>query len=848
MKQSKTNLVISYLIRILIYVVLFLSGRALLGTDFSTFLSWWMTLAVITVTFYPIIGIIFQRFSDGGWMFAKVIGLALSGWFVWLLSSMHLMKFTRTNMIVAIVICFVINLILVVLAYLWMNKHAAKKKTWNDLYGLSGERIRSMLTVEIMFFALFLFWTYARGLRPEVSNTESPMDYGFMAAMMRTDYMPPQDIWLSGKAINYYYVGQYMATFLTKLSGVRVNEGYNLALMTIASATFTLSFSLIFNVMKTFLTDCGMRKRTSLKDPILLRVKKVSRIKCTVAGLIAGTAVTFAANMHYPIYKFIIPWIQKLKGLEVSSYWFPSSTRFIGYNPVKEHDKTIHEFPAYSFVLGDLHAHVINIIFVLSVLGLLYALLLKRKEHMDDLRLGATIPKPNLWREGFQPIILLLGFFIGLFHMTNYWDYPIYYVVCGAIILFSNAVLYQFSFDTIKLTAIHAVVILGIGELTALPFTLNFDKISSAICISDQHTAFNQLLILWGLPIILVVFFVITRYRDLRWEGYITHKNNEYIKNKCKQKEKRKQRNAAVRAKTEQPETSVSFTGEKNKLFQFIESLQISDLFIVTIGLCAIGLILLPEVIYVDDIYGDYKRANTMFKLTYQGFIMFGLCMGYIITRFLCYGRTKIRRVIAVIGLVLLAWTSHYSVTAMNSWFGNIFKTENYKSLDGIAFMENRNSDDYEVIQWLNQNITGTEVVLEANGDSYSDYCRLSAFTGLPTIVGWDTHEWLWRSGALSGFPPIVKERKEDVKTIYTSTDRNTILYYLNKYQVSYVYLGSLEADKFGTENAALLKELGDIVYVSPANSVKSYESVLIKIDQSLFDTVTPIDESLNDE
>ena len=77
--------------------------------------------------------------------------------------------------------------------------------------------------------------------------------------------------------------------------------------------------------------------------------------------------------MHYVIYAQIIPLIEKLTGKEVSSYWFPDATRYIGYNPYREEDRTIHEFPCYSFVLGDLHAHVINVFLVLTVLGILYS-------------------------------------------------------------------------------------------------------------------------------------------------------------------------------------------------------------------------------------------------------------------------------------------------------------------------------------------------------------------------------------------------------------------------------------------------------------------------------------------
>ena len=121
-------------------------------------------------------------------------------------------------------------------------------------------------------------------------------------------------------------------------------------------------------------------------------------------------------------------------------------------------------------------------------------------------------------------------------------------------------------------------------------------------------------------------------------------------------------------------------------------------------------------------------------------------------------------------------------------------------------------------------------------------YDRISAFTGLPTIIGWDTHEWLWRSGALGGYPESVRERKADVQIIYTSLVPNEILYYLKKYDVSYVYLGRMEKSKYGTENWDVIRSLGEIIYDSLATATKDYSTTLIRIDQSLYESVVPVD------
>lgn len=136
----------------------------------------------------------------------------------------------------------------------------------------------------------------------------------------------------------------------------------------------------------------------------------------SVTGILAGISVSIAGNMHYVVYGQIIPFIRKLKGEEVSSYWFPDATRYIGFNPDVE-DKTIHEFPCYSFVLGDLHAHVVDIMFVLLLLGLLYAWM--KKVRTTELS-GESMRRKQFWKKQLlMPQLLAAGALLGMFHWTK---------------------------------------------------------------------------------------------------------------------------------------------------------------------------------------------------------------------------------------------------------------------------------------------------------------------------------------------------------------------------------------------------------------------------------------------
>ena len=267
------------------------------------------------------------------------------------------------------------------------------------------------------------------------------------------------------------------------------------------------------------------------------------------------------------------------------------------------------------------------------------------------------------------------------------------------------------------------------------------------------------------------------------------------------------------------PEPGEKETAEKQKkvsaFCNFWREIAVSDMVIGILGLCAIGLIIIPELVYVRDIYEEsYARSNTMFKLTYQAFILFGICMSYIITRFLLWKKERILQVFGGIGLVLLLWTFGYFGTSVYSWFGNVFDLSEYRGLDATAYLENVFSEDAGAIRWLDETIEGQPVVLEANGDSYSDYERVSAMTGLPTVLGWYVHEWLWR-----GDPADLNVRAEDVKQMYTSTDTNEVLRLLEQYHVTYIFVGSKEKEKYGDAlNESLLQSIGDIVYQDTAS------------------------------
>ena len=714
----------------------------LLKGDVWTFLTWWLLAGVMGMAAMPLTGRLFGEFDDKGWMFSKIVAIVVTGFLTWFLTAVKLLKFTTAACVGVSLACGIL--------FLFLGKAQHKK----GIECLPMDHLELVYWEEVLFLAFFLLWTYLAGFHPAAYGTEKFMDYGFMEAMMRSTTLPAVDLWYSEGTINYYYGGQYFAVFLTKLTGTKVELTYNLMRTFVAGLAFVLPYSLVYQMTK---------DRMGKKAAGAVGWKKAVP---QISGILAGLSVSIAGNMHYVYYGQIRPWLQKLTGQEPDSYWFPDATRYIGFNPDVE-DKTIHEFPCYSFVLGDLHAHVVNIMFVLLLLGLLYAWVKMVRKRTYDIGEPGT---KEFWEKHLlMPQILFAAVLLGMFRWTNYWDFVIYFVVTGGVVLFTNIVLMKGQGKwVIGVTAAQAAEVLAIGTIVILPFTLNFETMVQGVAVAQNHSLPHQLLILWGLPGILTVIFVISLLAE-------------------------------------------KLGGVKNKtIYKFMKSLKLPDLFAMVMGLCAIGLVLIPELVYVRDIYENGNaRANTMFKLTYQAYIMFGMTMAYVIFRMLVISYRKFLKVTAGIALVCLVWTFGYFGTSVDSWFGEVKDPSKYQGLNATAFLETDFPEDAAGIRWLKKNIKGSPVVLEANGDSYTQYERVSAMTGLPTVLGWYVHEWLWRNDVAD-----LNTKSGDIELIYTSKDEKQVKDLLEKYNISYIFTGSCEREKYGENlNNDLLSGLGETVF-----------------------------------
>ncbi|MDF2524104.1 MAG: chlor-arch-YYY protein [Clostridiales bacterium] len=728
--------------------------------DLQYLFIWWAWILILGIISLPMTSMLFSKFFDKGYLFSKTIGILLTSYVLWLVSSMRLLPFARASIWIVLILAAAANIVLFIVM----------QKNYKALLPTS-KHLKFFILEELIFVSALCLWTYIRGFKPEIQGLEKFMDLGFVNSLLRTSYMPPNDMWFAGESINYYYFGHYITAFLTSLTSISSSITYNLMLASLFAFSFALTFSLVAN--------------------IAILWKKGNFIFSCIAGLISSVLITFSGNLHTFVFTILLPAMKRI-GIPINpeiqipaSYWFPDATRYIGYNPSVE-DKTIHEFPFYSFVVSDLHAHVINIPFVLTILALILMLLINAT---DDIKENSPLPK--IWK--FPPQLFVITFLIGIFQMSNFWDFPIYLTVTGIILLYINLLRFNFSLKSWIYTAIQGVVIFAASMLVALPFSLNFASMTNGIGQTHSSSPFYQLMVLWCYQIFFVVCFICLIFRE-KW--HISH-TSSHLRNHIG------------------TENSTSHSISV-KLANVLKDLSPADMFVLVLSLSAVGLVLIPEVVYVKDIYvGAYYRSNTMFKLTYQSFIMFSLVIGYIFIRLLLVKRTLVKQLAVGLSLcIVLTLPMLYPSYAVNGWYGEI-KTERYKGIDGLNFLQKQFPDDYKAVQWLNENIKGQPVVLEADGLSYTDYGRISMSTGLPTIQGWETHEWLWRNSKAK-----VDERKKEVAGIYESGDLDATKTLLKKYDVEYIVIGKLEFDKFKNIKESKLLSLGKVVFNSPSTRI----------------------------
>lgn len=679
--------------------------------DLPHIFSWWLALFWLGIIFMPWCARLFKDWPEQGLLFSRPLGLLFCSYSSWFLAATNIFSFGRWQ-----ILTILTAITAVTLAF------RSNRRIIADTF---KHKFRMVAGCELLFLALFLGGIFLRGHKPDLMDLEKFMNLAFVNACLRSSQMPPPDPWFAGATINYYYFGHFVYAWLIQLTAIPADIGYNLAIATIFAMSFGMAFALA-KAMYFFSTDGS-----------------ASRQSCLAAGILAAILTTCSGNMH-AFWKWLMP----MTGLISASkpFYFADPTRFIGYDP-PVNDKTIHEFPLYSFIVSDLHGHLNNLPFVLLFIALLYA----GWRHSGGSMTGIPL----------FPHFVLYGLMFAVFAMTNPWDVPIYILMSIMTIPASRALETSLGTEPCRSDSegghtpivnflTRAAVIILLFILFSMPFSARFQSFSQGVGKTFSHTPIMQFLTIWGGHLLFALTMII-------WH----------------------------------------FTNQK-KPFEFRKYLKTGspeDRFCLIMIITALFLLLLPEFVYVKDIYSrSFYRANTMFKFTYQAFILLSLAAGYIIVR--VPDSVKSAKAAAILRMAFATTVFSlfvYVIPAVSQRYGTIGPAH-YKGLTGLNFLAGTDDFSLQAIRWLQANVGKNEqpVILEANGESYTAYGRISMATGLPTILGWEVHERLWRGNSAEN-----DKRAAHIKILYESNKPEKVDNLISHYNIRYIIVGELEKKKF---------------------------------------------------
>lgn len=360
-------------------------SAALTSNSAVAFAVWVILLLVLQVIGWPVASLIFGRFADGGWGFARLLTLLISGWIVWIAASLEFISFRA-------IWCGVALAVVGLLGWFARLKWRGGRTLWRS----RGGRPETAIWAEVVFWGVFALFLTFRLINPDgwhpIWGGEKPMEFAHLNAILRSAHFPPYDPWFGGGYINYYYYGMYLVAFLFKLTGIPSEVAFNLAQPTVISLLASGTFSLVSTLGR----DLAKRRAAAIPAGLV----------GVLLTLGIGNLTAFAGYLDAPV-----------NGISNAfDYYTWSGSRAI--------PDVITEFPYFTALYADLHAHVVALPITMLLIGLAYAV------AADGRRFVSTIRRlPAVRFVDALPVVVRLGLAavaIGSLGATNAWDVPPY--------------------------------------------------------------------------------------------------------------------------------------------------------------------------------------------------------------------------------------------------------------------------------------------------------------------------------------------------------------------------------------------------------------------------------------
>ena len=747
-------------------------------------LLWLLVVELLGLLAFPVAFRLCGYFQDRGYGLSKALGLLLLTYPLWVLGSMGL-PMTRPAAL----------LLLAVLAGL---SCALAWRQRSDMLDFLRREWRLVLALEAVFLLVFAGWALFRSFDPGINHTEQLMDLGLLSAAAQATTFPPQDVWLLGHTVNYYYFGYLVVGTMAEFTGIATSVAYNLGMALVPA----LAAVGLLGLAVTLVMRRGASRETALLCGLggvvllglmsnLEGVLELARVRGLGSsafweGLdIKGLETAIAQTSWYP----------------EQGWWWWRATRVIDTVASEVSlDYTIQEFPLFSFMLGDLHPHMMSIPFLLLTLGL-------------GLQLLATPGHPSRsWFRDQWGLLLVTGLALGALGAINAWDLPTFMALAMALVGVKAYRDWRSAggWQAVGGAAALALLLGGVAVIAYLPYYRGLaGSLHGILPVEGPTTQPHHFLIVWGVFLVALAPFVVLqlarRPRDpsprllaasvglavapfLAWVIVVAATDSE----------------AGVISRLFHllPGMAVTAALVYRCLTLSREGAESSQIFALGLLIFAAFLLTGPELFRVADFFGN--RMNTVFKLSYQAWVVLAVASSvglYYGANLLAHRDWRQWAGWAWMGVLALAVLGgvYYAGGALTDK-ANAFRGP--QTLDGLAFLAEARPGEYEAIQWLRAEASQDDGLLEAVGPDYSDHGRISAATGVPTVLGWAGHERQWRGGSTA-----LEGRQEAVQRIYQGDPRAAEL--LGQFDVTYVVVGPRERERYDPVD---LSPLGDVL------------------------------------
>jgi YYY domain-containing protein len=779
---------------------------------------WWLVLTAIGLACWPLLQALAPTAWGAGWAFARPLGLALIAYPVWLLSSAGLHANRGSSLGGALVALGALGALTA--AWRWRALAAT-------LRARSGELILS----ESVSLGAYVLWVLVRLLNPDLWQPwwggERPMEFGFLLAIARSARMPPYDPFYAGGYINYYYYGLYLVSCLVKLTGVRPEVAFNLALASLFSFVAAGALAL----------GASLAVRRKLVGGLLS-----ATLVCLLGNVDGGLQLVRGWGELAPASWWaelpLIGWLPRfLAGLLAAIAHGAAPPAYDFWAPSRVIPDTINEFPFFSFLYGDLHPHILNLPFVLAFL----ALALECGRGQRD----------RLW-----PAVRLvfLAILVGMAIAGNTWDAPLLLAALGVTGLFRSG---RWSWAGLLRSVGQVVAVGALGALLFAPFLSWYRQPASGFALNKAGSPFVHFLRFWGLQAYLSLglsWWVLKRGRGQAGVPRLLAALARHW-----ERLPRFLALAGARPGLRRPLREAGWALGAGVLGAalLVAAGRAAGALCLSLGLLAFAaasasrsegervalsltglawLILLgTELFFLRDwlAEGPAYRMNTVFKFGFQAWALLGLGCGSLLAAWWADRPARDywwRSIAAILFLLAVVYPVLGSASRLEQRFPNARPA--LGTLDGMAFMtvgeyswpepESRIAlaGEREALLWLRANVPGNPVVLEAALGYYREGgSRVAAYTGLPIPLG-PQHEAEQRPKAPLG------RRAALVRRFYETQDAQEALAALAELKVSYVYVGQLERIAYGEQGLAkllLLEEAGVLARVFDNGVVQVY-------------------------